>query len=58
MLEKKNSKKMEMKDKELEFRKLELEFQKQKYEDEKMRFQIEIEERRTMLELLKEGMKR
>ena len=57
MLDKKNAKRADWKEKELELRRSALEFNRIKFEAEngekKERLKIELEERKTMLELLK-----
>jgi len=57
MLANKYNQKAELKDRELEIRKMELEFQQKKFEAEveqrKANLQLELEERQTMLALLK-----
>ena len=57
MLDKKNEKKADWKETELELRRSELEFNRIKFEAEneekKERLKLELEERKTMLELLK-----
>ena len=57
MLERKNERKVDLKEKELEQRQRELEFQRQKYEEAtetKARLQLELEERRAFMSLLKD----
>ena len=58
MLEKKNERKANFKELELEQRKKEFEFEKQKYEEEaaerREKLQLEIEEKRAFLALLKD----
>ena len=57
MLEHKNERKADLKEKELEHRQRELEFQRQKYEEateRKARLQLELEERRAFMSLLKD----
>ena len=58
MLERKNERKVDLKEKELEQWQRELGFQRQKYEEEaterKERLQLELEERRAFMSLLKD----
>ena len=58
MLERKNERKVGLQEKELAQRQRELEFQRQKYEEEaperKARLQLELEERRAFMSLLKD----
>ena len=57
MLERKNERKADLKEKELEQRQREFEFQRQKYEEateRKARLQLELEERRAFMSLLKD----
>lgn len=58
MLEKKNMSKVSLKEKELQQKHQEFEFQKKKYEDQakerQERLQLELEERRMFLQLLKD----
>ena len=57
MLERKNERKADLKEKELEQRQREIEFQRQKYEEateRKARLQLELEERRAFMSLLKD----
>ena len=58
MLERKNERKVDLQEKELAQRQRELEFQRQKYEEEaperKARLQLELEERRAFMSLLKD----
>ena len=62
MLEKKNERQANFKELELEQRKKEFEFQKQKCEEEaaerREKLQLELEEKRAFLALLKNGFKR
>lgn len=59
LMESKFVKKADLKEKELELRRLELELQQKKFEAEeeerKRRFNLEIEERRAIIELLKKN---
>ena len=58
MLSEKTNRKFEIKEQELEVRRMELEFQKRKYEAEaeerQARLELDREERKTILELLKD----
>ncbi|KAK3734503.1 hypothetical protein QZH41_010193 [Actinostola sp. cb2023] len=60
MLAEKYQQKSELKDKELELRRMELQFQKEKFEAEakerEAKLQLELEERRLMVSLMKNRM--